>query len=198
MALLECAWHGTWSMPGMALGLAHEGGNNAYKRRLQWRLQWRLDWCLKEETTPANGVVAHLFRPPDWNQNGAPHRHRSNRRCKEDTVPSFYALRLVFILFIFYFYFFWWDELIEDKISKFNLYKTMILNIWIQLISKIKNWLHTVWRTRSHVKSKDPLQFINLKFLISSSPYQTLIHNYFCNWWKRARPTRRGFVYFFY
>ena len=53
---------------------------------------------------------------------------------------------------------------------------TQIQDHWIQPISKIKNWLHTTWRTRNHVKSRDPLQFINLKFLISSSPYQTLIH----------------------
>ena len=72
---------------------------------------------------------------------------------------------------------------------------------WIQPISKKKkkkkkNRLHTVWRTRSYVKLRDSLQFINLKSLIFSSPYQTLIHIIiFCNWWKRALTTHKGFLY---
>ena len=113
LALLECAWHGTWSSPGTALqtappmtpvmapGLAPEDGDDA----------WRL------EMAPENGaavvrlkmalLLRAFFRPPDWRQNGAPHRHRSSRRCKEGTVSSFYAPRLVFILFIFYFFIFY-------------------------------------------------------------------------------------------
>ena len=66
---------------------------------------------------------------------------------------------------------------IYNRVIVFNAeINIQIQDHWIHPISKIKNWLHTIWRTRSHVKSKYPLQFINVKFLISSSPYQTLIH----------------------
>ena len=63
--------------------------------------------------TPVTGSGTHIET--------ALGRHRSSRRCKEGTVPFFYTLRLVFILFSFYS--FWWDELIEDKISKLILIK---------------------------------------------------------------------------
>ena len=106
---LECAWHGAWSAPGtalqMALGLAPKGP-------LEWPCctPWMtLLECLKQRQTtpfPTTGL-APKRRPSPASQVSSPSlvaafgRHLSSRRCKEDTVPSFYALRLVFILFRF-------------------------------------------------------------------------------------------------
>ena len=55
--------------------------------------------CLKQrQMAPLTGIASVTLVIGSGAQNEmALGRHRSSRRCKEDTVPSFYALRLVFI-----------------------------------------------------------------------------------------------------
>ena len=129
----------------MAPGLAPEDWDGACK----WCLQWRLDWCLKigdgarkrryccmpssdhrtdAKTGPLTGIAPVGIA-------------RKTQRCKEGTVSSFYALRLVFILFNFLFVLV--RRINRRQISKFNLYKTMILNIWIQPCSDTNCWYLT-------------------------------------------------------
>ena len=124
---LECAWHRTWSTLGTALQTALQmvpelapEGHLEQPCCVPWMT---LLECLKQrQMAPLTGIASvTLVTGNDAQIETALGRHRSSRCCKEGTVPFFYTLRLVFILFSFYS--FWWDELIEDKISKLILIK---------------------------------------------------------------------------
>ena len=88
MTLLERLKSGSWSAPETALQTAPLMAPEDFDGACKWHLQWRLqmapeDWRWRSKTAL---LLRAFFKPPDWRQNGAPHRHHSSRRCKEDTT----------------------------------------------------------------------------------------------------------------
>ena len=114
MALQKTPWIGTWKAPRMALlralndtsWMSETAPNDTFS-----------DHQTGAKTAPLTGIARSACKrhrwsawkvAPGWRLEYAWHGtwsalgttlglHRSSRRCKEDTVPSFYALRLVLI-----------------------------------------------------------------------------------------------------
>ena len=92
---LKHAWNSA------ANGAANGAWTGAWRALRTALLRALNDTSWMSETAP-NGAPhrhrkCHLVTGSDAQNETTLGRHRSSRRCKEDTVPSFYALRLVFI-----------------------------------------------------------------------------------------------------